>query len=167
VREAFAIGSGHSSLDSPFDNEDDGHAPGLIANEQTPSPDEKNRRLLLSNEINDLLNTLKSDEPEVLRLYTNRLRAQPQLEEMPQVQPHPGAHPPDQGAAPLKDSSTPLATPCSGNLFRDTLKPTSAHRSHFLVQAEMGRLVVRMSRRAGRARLPRCMLEPPTLLELA
>jgi len=69
VREAFAIGSGHSSLDSPFDNEDDGTLLDLIANEQTPSPDEKIDGYFLSNEINDLLSTLKKREAEVLRLY--------------------------------------------------------------------------------------------------
>jgi RNA polymerase primary sigma factor len=69
VREAFAIGSGHSSLDSPFDNEDDSTLLDLIANDQAPSPDEKIDDYFLSNEINDLLNTLKKREADVLRLY--------------------------------------------------------------------------------------------------
>jgi RNA polymerase primary sigma factor len=69
VREAFAIGSGHSSLDSPFDNEDDSTLLDLISNEQTPSPDENIDGYFLSNEISELLGTLKKREAEVLRLY--------------------------------------------------------------------------------------------------
>jgi RNA polymerase primary sigma factor len=69
VREAFAIGSGHSSLDSPFDNEDDGTLLDLISNEQTPSPDENIDGYFLGNEISELLGTLKKREAEVLKLY--------------------------------------------------------------------------------------------------
>jgi RNA polymerase primary sigma factor len=69
VREAFAIGAGHSSLDSPFDHEDESTLLDLIANDQAPSPDERIDDYFLSNEINDLLSTLKKREAEVLRLY--------------------------------------------------------------------------------------------------
>ncbi len=69
VREAFAIGSGHSSLDSPFDSDEDGSLLDLITNEQTPAPDENIDGYFLSNEITELLSTLKKREAEVLRLY--------------------------------------------------------------------------------------------------
>src|SRR3989339_415071 len=69
VREAVAIGSGQSSLDSPFDNEEDGSLMDLIASEQTPSPDESIDGYFLGGEILKLFTTLKKREAEVLRLY--------------------------------------------------------------------------------------------------
>ena len=69
VSEAFAIGSGHSSLDSPFDNEGEGSLIDLIANEQTPSPDENIDGFFLSHEVLGILGTLKKREATVLRLY--------------------------------------------------------------------------------------------------
>src|SRR3989339_1983029 len=59
VQEAFTIGSGHSSLDSPFDSDDDGSLIDLIANEHAPSPDDKIDGYFLNNEIGGLLDTLK------------------------------------------------------------------------------------------------------------
>ena len=69
VREAFAISSGHSSLDSPFDNTEEGSLMDLIASEQTPSPDESIDGYFLGGELLKLLATLKKREAEVLRLY--------------------------------------------------------------------------------------------------
>jgi RNA polymerase primary sigma factor len=69
VREAFVIGSGHSSLDSPFDNQEDGSLMDLVASEQTPSPDESIDGYFLGGELLKLLTTLKKREGEVIRLY--------------------------------------------------------------------------------------------------
>ncbi|OGJ89359.1 MAG: RNA polymerase subunit sigma [Candidatus Raymondbacteria bacterium RifOxyC12_full_50_8] len=69
VREAFAIGNSHDSLDSPFSNNEDSTLMDLISNDQTPSPDENIDGYFLSNELGDLLNTLKRREADVLRLY--------------------------------------------------------------------------------------------------
>jgi RNA polymerase primary sigma factor len=69
VREAFAVGSGHSSLDTSFDNEDTGSLMDLIVNENTPAPDENLDGYFLNNEMSALLDTLKEREAKVLRLY--------------------------------------------------------------------------------------------------
>ncbi len=69
VREAFAIGSGHSSLDSPFDSEEEGSLIDLITNEHAPSPDENIDGFYLTNEVLGILKTLGKRESEVIRLY--------------------------------------------------------------------------------------------------
>jgi len=69
VREAMAIGSGHSSLDTPFGDEGEGTLMDMIAGDQTPAPDEEIDGYFLNNEINGLLKTLKKREADVLRLY--------------------------------------------------------------------------------------------------
>ena len=69
VREAFVIGSGHSSLDSPFDNSEDGSLMDLVASEQAPSPDDSIDGYFLGGELLKILATLNKRESEVLQLY--------------------------------------------------------------------------------------------------
>jgi len=69
VWEAFAIGSGQSSLDSPFNNGADGSLMDLIASESTQSPDDNINGFFLNNQVSEVLDTLKKREADVLRLY--------------------------------------------------------------------------------------------------
>lgn len=69
VEETIRIGSGHISLDSPVDHDDDSRLLDIITGENQESPDQHLMESSLQNEVNQTLNTLSEREREILKLY--------------------------------------------------------------------------------------------------
>ena len=69
VEETIRIGSGHISLDSPVDHDDDARLMDILCGDDQELPDQKIMESSLQNEVNKTLETLSDREQEILRLY--------------------------------------------------------------------------------------------------